>query len=143
MEEYHNSFHIVPFRPAFGEARKHHTKESSKCMSMRRHRASLYIEQSVTYLADKNKKTFNKLNKTDFKMFNLLRIKMEFLSDFIHHVMMQSPALFKPDVQVIKKYVYSVPKHTYTGIYLLLGPYALTSTAGSFYKMVCECVCIK
>lgn len=57
----------VPFRPAFGEKKQNKTKHrnikrklfnerKSKCMSMRRHRASLFVEQSVFYLADLNKK---------------------------------------------------------------------------------------
>lgn len=69
LEEKHNSLYIVPFRPAFGEARKTNKKKEkenyfyerkSKCMSMRCHRASLFVEQSV-FLPGRPKNNKNKL----------------------------------------------------------------------------------
>lgn len=70
--------YIVPFRPAFGEAKKteenYFHEHKHKCMSMRRHRASLFVEQSV-FLPGRPKK----------KKKNLHQIKpMTFCLPFTH-----------------------------------------------------------
>lgn len=85
---------MVPFKPAFVRSEEtqkqtYFHERKSKCMSMRRHRASLFVEQSVFLPGRPKKKTTNKnkINSSQIKLMTFSRllnkIKMEFQTDGI------------------------------------------------------------
>lgn len=63
--------YIVPFRPAFWGSEEtdenYFHEHKRKCMSMRRHRASLFVEQSV-FLPGRPKKKKKKKKETYIKL---------------------------------------------------------------------------
>lgn len=163
LEEKHNSLYIVPFRPAFGEARKTNKKKEkenyfyerkSKCMSMRCHRASLFVEQSV-FLPGRPKNNKNKLTSNwtgdisyafyTWKKWSSLRVQTSHITTFctvLPHSRRSSDSKYIYLLYLLYNSVPNINKR-YKGIDVHLGPRktSITSTAGSSTKWrVCVCL---